>query len=112
MAPIDLAHVLGLIPSTPVFWLVFAASYFVTPASEWLIFNRLWSIPIDGFLALLRKKVYNELLLGYLGEAYFYTWALRRVSLDAAPFAPVTAWAIFSAIADNGVTWALLERQR
>lgn len=108
MGRIDLDHVLGLIPSTPVFWLVFAASYFVTPASEWLIFNRLWSIPIDGFLALLRKKVYNELLLGYLGEAYFYTWARRRVSLDAAPFGAVKDVAILSAMAGNGVTMALL----
>lgn len=108
MGRIDLDHVLSLIPSTPGFWLVFAASYFVTPASEWVIFNRLWSIPADGFLALLRKKVYNELLLGYLGEAYFYTWARRRVSLDAAPFGAVKDVAILSAMAGNGVTMALL----
>ena len=61
-----------------------------------------------GFLALLRKKVYNELLLGYLGEAYFYTWARRRVSLDAAPFGAVKDVAILSAMAGNGVTLALL----
>ena len=105
---LDLHRVLSLIPSSPVFWLVFAASYLITPASEWLIFNRLWSIPTAGFLALLRKKVYNELLLGYLGEAYFYTWARRRVSLDAAPFGAVKDVAILSAMAGNGVTLALL----
>lgn len=105
---VDLDHVLGLIPFAPGFWLVFAASYFITPASEWLIFHRLWSIPGAGFLALLRKKVYNELLLGYLGEAYFYTWARRRVSLDAAPFGAVKDVAILSAMAGNGVTMALL----
>lgn len=108
MGRLDLDHVLGLIPSAPGFWLVFAASYFITPASEWLIFHRLWSIPGAGFLALLRKKVYNELLLGYLGEAYFYTWARRRVSLDAAPFGAVKDVAILSAMAGNGVTVALL----
>lgn len=108
MGRLDLNHVLGLIPLTPGFWLVFAASYFVTPASEWIIFHRLWSIPADGFLALLRKKVYNELLLGYLGEAYFYTWARRRVSLDAAPFGAVKDVAILSAMTGNGVTMVLL----
>lgn len=108
MGRLDLNRVLSLIPATPGFWLVFAASYFVTPASEWLIFNRLWSIPADGFLALLRKKVYNELLLGYLGEAYFYTWARRRVALDAAPFGAVKDVAILSAMTGNGVTMALL----
>ena len=28
--------------------------------------HRLWSIPVDGFAALLRKLVSNESLLGYL----------------------------------------------
>lgn len=105
---LDLRHVLAMIPVTPAFWLVFAASYLITPASEWLIFHRLWSIPARGFLALLRKKVYNELLLGYLGEAYFYTWARRHVSLDAAPFGAVKDVAILSAMTGNGVTVALL----
>jgi hypothetical protein len=105
---LDINHVIAMIPATPGFWLVFVASYFVAPASEWLIFYRLWSIPPAGFLALLRKKVYNELLLGYLGEAYFYTWARRRVSLDAAPFGAVKDVAILSAMTGNGVTMALL----
>lgn len=105
---IDLRRLSDMIPLTPGFWLIFAASYVVTPASEWLIFHRLWRIPASGMLALLRKKVYNELLLGYLGEAYFYTWARRRVALSAAPFGAVKDVAILSAITGNLVTLALL----
>lgn len=108
MGGLDMRRLLAMVPESPVFWAVFAASYLVTPASEWLIFRRLWGIPGAGMLALLRKKVYNELLLGYLGEAYFYTWARRRVSLDAAPFGAVKDVAILSAMAGNGVTIALL----
>lgn len=108
MGGLNLNGLLAMVPTTPGFWLVFAASYLITPASEWIIFHRLWTIPPAGFLALLRKKVYNELLLGYLGEAYFYTWARRRVSLEAAPFGAVKDVAILSAMTGNGVTIALL----
>jgi hypothetical protein len=108
MDGLDMRHLSAMIPASPAFWAVFAASYLITPASEWLIFRRLWRIPAAGLIALLRKKVYNELLLGYLGEAYFYTWARRRVSLDAAPFGAVKDVAILSAMTGNGVTIALL----
>lgn len=105
---LDLRNLIAMVPATPGFWVVFALSYLVTPASEWLIFRRLWGIPGSGMLALLRKKVYNELLLGYLGEAYFYTWARRRVALGATPFGAVKDVAILSAMTGNGVTMALL----
>lgn len=105
---LDLRYLSAMLPASPLFWALFAASYFVTPASEWLIFRRLWGVPASGLLALLRKKVYNELLLGYLGEAYFYTWARRRVALDAAPFGAVKDVAILSAMTGNGVTMVLL----
>ncbi|SFG28721.1 hypothetical protein SAMN05518801_11415 [Novosphingobium sp. CF614] len=108
MGGLDVPRLLSMVPARPSFWIFFAAAYLVTPASEWLIFHRLWRIPPAGFLALLRKKVYNELLLGYLGEAYFYTWARRRVSLDAAPFGAVKDVAILSAMTGNVVTMALL----
>ena len=108
MGGIDAWRLLAMVPANPVFWLVFAAAYLVTPASEWLIFHRLWRVPASGFAALLRKKVYNELLLGYLGEAYFYTWARRRVKLDAAPFGAVKDVAILSAMTGNVVTMVLL----
>ena len=108
MGGLDVSRLLAMVPASPLFWIVFAAAYLIAPATEWVIFNRLWSIPAAGFVALLRKKVYNELLLGYLGEAYFYTWARRRVSLDAAPFGAVKDVAILSAITGNAVTLALL----
>ncbi len=108
MGGLEIAKMQALMPTSIGFWLVFVTSYLVTPASEWLIFHRLWAIPPGGMLALLRKKVYNELLLGYLGEAYFYTWARKRVSLAAAPFGAVKDVAILSAMTGNGVTMLLV----
>ena len=51
------AHILSLVPRRPAFWLVFVIAYLATPASEWLIYRRLWAIPASGFAALLRKRV-------------------------------------------------------
>jgi hypothetical protein len=105
---VDLRAMLALLPSSPLFWTVFAASYLVVPWTDWVIFHRLWNVGAAAFGALLRKVIYNELLLGYLGEAYFYTWARRHVGLDAAPFGAVKDVAILSAVAGNIITLLML----
>jgi len=104
----DMAKIVAMVPHGAGFWLVFAASYLAGPASEWLIYRRLWQLPVEGFGALLRKLVCNELLLGYLGEAYFYAWARRRSAMTAAPFGAIKDVSILSAMAGNGVTLLLL----
>ena len=103
------AHILSLVPRRVGFWLVFAAAYVATPASEWIIYRRLWTIPASGFVALLRKRVTNEIVLGYLGEVYFYTW-VRRTGLitRAAPFGAIKDTAILSALTGNAVTLVML----
>ncbi|MCP1470742.1 hypothetical protein J3E64_002435 [Sphingobium sp. OAS761] len=88
-------------PTNPLFWMVFALSYISTPLFEFSIFRRLWKLPAGGFGALLRKQVSNEILLGYLGEVYFYTWARRHARLVAAPFGAIKDVAILSAIMGN-----------
>ncbi len=97
-----------ILPTSPLFWMAFAAYYVVLPTSEWMIYRRLWRIPVDGFAALLRKLISNDLLLGYSGEAYFYTWARRRMNLVAAPFGAVKDVSILSALAGNLMTLIML----
>lgn len=105
---LDLTHITALVPTSPLFWIVFAVSYLAGPASEWLIFRRLWSVSARAFGALARKLIYNELLLGYLGEVYFYTWARRSLPMAATPFGAVKDVAILSAVAGNIMTLALI----
>jgi hypothetical protein len=99
---------LAALPKSPGFWMVFAAYYLALPGSEWLIFRRLWRLPKKGFLALLRKLVSNEILLGYSGEVYFYAWARQHAKLVAAPFGAIKDVSILSALAGNIVTLAML----
>jgi hypothetical protein len=94
----------GMIPTSPAFWIVFVLSYLIAPFSEWVIFRRLWSLPFSGMGALLRKFVSNEILLGYLGEVYFYAWARRHAKMTAAPFGAIKDVTILSALAGNAAT--------
>lgn len=111
------AAAVATLPVKPLFWMAFAGYYLALPASEWFIFRRLWAVPLAGFAALLRKLVSNEVLFGYSGEVYFYTWARRNAGLVAAPFGAIKDVSILSALAGNlmtlvmlGLAWPLVGR--
>lgn len=104
---LDVGGVWARIPTSPGFWLLFPLYYFALPIADWVIFRRLWRIPAAGISALLRKRLSNDLLVGYSGELYFYTWARRRADISAAPFGAIKDVAILSAIAGNVVTLVL-----
>ena len=104
---IDIAKVAALVPTTISFWLALAGAYLILPVSEWLIYRRLWRIPVSGMLPLLRKSISNEVLLGYSGEVYFYSWARRHIHMPAAPFGVIKDVAILSAQTGNLLTLLL-----
>ncbi len=100
--------VAAIVPTSIAFWTVFVIFYFVPVIADWLIFRKLWRIPASGFVALLRKQVSNELLLGYLGEVYFYSWARKKLNMVTSPFGAVKDVAILSALAGNAVTLVMI----
>lgn len=108
MRSLKLADITALVPSSPLFWALFAVSYLAGPLSDWIIFRRLWHIGGSAFGALLRKLIYNELLVGYLGEVYFYSWARRHLPLEGSPFGAVKDVAVLSALAGNVITLVVL----
>lgn len=104
----DLHRILALVPTSPLFWVVFVVAYLAQPIVDFVIFRRLWHIPPAGFAALVRKFISNEVLLGYSGEIYFYTWARRRATLAGAPAGAIKTGAPFGAIKDVAILSALL----
>ncbi|WP_293882413.1 hypothetical protein [Sphingomonas sp.] len=102
------ADIRDAVPESPVFWIVFAIYYFTPVALDWAIFRYLWGIPASGFIALLRKLVSNDLLFGYIGEAYFYSWARKKLDMVASPFGAVKDTAILSALAGNVATLVMM----
>ena len=105
---LDFAQLVAKIPTLPSFWLLFFAYYFSGPVSEWFIYRRLWHIPLSGFVALVRKLISNEILLGYLGEVYFYAWARRSTQIHASPYGAIKDVTILSALIGNGFTLLIL----
>lgn len=71
------------LPSTPWFYILLLAMYATLPAAEVVIYSKTWKAPGLRLLpALLRKRVLNNDVAGYSGEAYFYVWARRTLGLE------------------------------
>ena len=104
---VDVRRELALVPTSATFWLLFAAGYLAMPFSEWVIYRRLWNLPPKGILALLRKRISNEIVAGYSGELYFYAWARRHAAMVGTPFGAIKDVSILSAVVANVCTLAL-----
>lgn len=105
---IDLGHIVSLVPIRPAFWAVFAFTYMLQPMCDWAIYRRLWGIPPSGLIATTRKTIANELLFGYVGEAYLYSIARKRGEGAAAAFKAVRDVAFLSSAVGSVTTLVVL----
>lgn len=101
---LDLHAVLAMVPRNPLFWLVFVLAYVTPIVADWIIYRRIWSLPLAGLVPLARKLVGNELVLTYAGDAYLYAWARRKGLVGAGAFGAIKDVAILSATASNATT--------
>lgn len=70
-------------PTGASFYLLVVLLYFVQPLGEWVVFRRLWRSPVP-FGVCLRKRILNNTVFSYSGEAYLYLWARKNLSLSHA----------------------------
>ncbi|WP_374471729.1 hypothetical protein [Phenylobacterium sp.] len=99
---------LTLIGQMPPFvWPALLLLYLIQPLVDFVVFRRLWRLPLAGMAALFRKNVINEVVLGYSGEAYLYVWARRAAGGGVAPFAAIKDASILSALLGNFLTLVL-----
>lgn len=91
-------------PDSPWFYVFLLVSYFALPISDFIIFRRLWRLPLRGFAALNIKRIANDILIGVSGDAYFYAWARERLRMVAAPFGAVKDVTLVSGIVGNLTT--------
>ena len=114
LAALEWRELVTLLPTSALFWGVFALYYLTTVLGDFAIFRRLWGpgpggMGVAGFLALIRKQVYNDIVLAYLGEGAFFAWARRRAQERAkALLGTIKDVAILSALAGNAVTVVLV----
>ncbi|MBR0552481.1 hypothetical protein [Stakelama marina] len=96
------------LPQNPLFYIAFFVAYIASPLFDFLIFRRLWDLTAKGFAALVRKRIANDVVFGYSGDAYFYAWARAKMKMVVAPFGAVKDVSILSAVAGNVITLAML----
>ena len=94
----------AVLPRDPRYYLLMVAMYLTLPLTETLIFRRLWALPWSSLWLFLRKRVLNEAVFGYSGEAYVYMWARRQTGLAARAMGAVKDVSITSALAANALT--------
>lgn len=104
-SPAALALLRGLSPAV---FASFALFYLAQPLADFVIYRRLWKLPLSGLAALLRKTAINEAVLGYGGELYLYLWARRRAGLAYSAFAAVKDVNILSSMTGFAVTLGVL----
>lgn len=91
------------VPKNPLFYIFFLAAYMASPLGDFIIYRRLWNLPLAGLGALLRKRIANDVVIGYSGDLYFYAWARERLKMVTSPFGAVKDVTILSGVAGNGV---------
>lgn len=67
------------LPRVPWFYALVILIYMVPPCIELLVYRGLWRLPVRAVAVFFRKRVFNEVVLDYTGEAYLYGWARRAL---------------------------------
>lgn len=68
-------------PREPWFYVIFLVLYFTLPITEQYIYRLSLNFSFwEGFKIFTKKKVLNDEILGYSGEAYFYAWAKKHLN--------------------------------
>lgn len=111
IAEIGWHEVFSVLPATPLFYLLSAASYMAIPVAEYLIFSRWWPLTPRALALFSKKRVLNEAVFGYSGDAWLFMRANQSAAgrtLSPTPLAAIKDVAIMSALAGNGATLLLL----
>jgi len=100
LTEIGWGDVLAALPSSPIFYLITPISFMVLPLIERIVYRRFLPDARSATVGLFaRKKVLNEALLAYSGEAYLY----ERLTAGGTDKSRV-----LHAVKDNGIISALV----
>ncbi|MFB6098253.1 MAG: hypothetical protein ABEK84_03920, partial [Salinibacter sp.] len=110
LTDIGWAEVWASLPTTPWFYILLLLMYATLPLTEVVLYGKIWDTNAWILLpALLRKRVLNNDVLGYSGEAYFSLWAHRNTNLEYRQiFETIKDNTIISSIASTSVAFLLL----
>ena len=101
LSDIGWGQIWDALPRTPWFYVLLTCAYIAMPIAEVFVYQQIWDIPMWKRLPVLaRKRVLNEGVMGYSGEAYLCLWAHRQAHLPGNK--------ILSTVKDNNILSAMV----
>jgi hypothetical protein len=83
MTRIGWGRIWNALPTTPWFYVLFLALYFLLPIFQSIGYSLIWNRPFRRlFPALIKSGVYNKEVLNYSGEMYLFSWARTRLNFS------------------------------
>lgn len=98
------------LPTTPAFYILLALMYVTLPVTEAVIYGRAWNVSSRSLLPVLfRKRVLNNDVVGYSGEAYFFLWMQKNSEIARRQIlATIKDNMIISSVSSTSVAFLLL----
>ena len=79
------AELVAVTPTSPLYWLLFLAFYFFHPLMDFQIFRGWWSLGWRTQSMFFKRRVMNEALFSYAGDAFMMAWAAARFNVAFDP---------------------------
>jgi hypothetical protein len=78
-------ELIAVTPRTPAYWLLFGAFYFFQPLMDWQIYRKWWGLGWRTLSMFFKRRVMNEALFSYAGDAFMMAWAATRFDIAFDP---------------------------
>ena len=91
IAGIGWRELIAATPTQPLYWLLFLAFYVFHPLMDWQIYRRWWALGWRTLSMFLKRRVLNEALFSYAGDAFMMAWAATRFNVAFDPAAAAAA---------------------
>lgn len=76
---IGFQDLIGSIPANPMVYILAIVIFFTLPITEHVVYGRFFSFKwTESVPMLIKKRVYNKNLVGYVGEFDFYLWLTQK----------------------------------
>ena len=82
------SELVAVTPPRPLYWLLFFTFYFFHPLMDWQIFRHWWKLGWRNLSMFFKRRVMNEALFSYAGDAFMMAWAATRFNIAFDPDAP------------------------
>ena len=106
----DWPEILHSLPTSPWFYALFLARFFLVPVTDALCYSAIWAINLfRHFGVFLIKYIMNFSVAGASGDVYFLLWTVRTLGVGyRRAFSAVKDASLLSAMASNAVALIVL----